>query len=915
MDVRITEVLSRTAFELEEKGSEVDTTTFSEFNGKVTSDDVQEESAAQKSSREEDLPHQRSNEKRGWYLQFVVSIVALICFVSNFICLLVVHQDVGNMSWVVVMGIIEGVVFLLYNIIKLLLRLKTVQQFFSTNKIVNSLLCKVYGNFDKSLFIYRLPNIEKIVETYTIPYIIDSNKENQALFNVWSRSYITFCTTYKGQIKVFGILFTAVGLLYGLVLMFFFLQAVVEFRKIYTQVIVFTFVTVINVSLLGFFVWKMLLFLFFILYEASYVLVYKGFKTEVIVITCFLFLVSLCFGSNMGFERPVTTLFGFCLLCLTILISLLIVLFLELGLSIYSSIKSQKDFKKSIQKEFKEWGWCYIFIVVLTLLIVICLLLSGFFIGKRVTNTSIRVSTFDTVDVTWPTTVISYCEKENEISQLTFGNGKADYLRQEYAKPSIKTPTIDLSDILELGATTRDYFHMTSKAIPINGIVYYPIDIKSFNESCQVVVILSSKMDNLVESERGYLYVQESLTENGIITIALESDFLDPDGNGDWIVPKHQRTTREAYYLARTQLVIESLNYLSPRLNEFFGHKLDFSNIGVLGDREGGGVALRVVQALNSVDYNTINDTIKNMFSIRSVAVFNCHDIPEQNPIQNKYSYFIETLPEMSAYDDPLLTSYYYFEKTIRNDTKEYQYSGSLVIEKANGNNFNSLYKESDEDALLHKIEMNRPDLLKPSELQCVASNFVTTHFLCSLKGKCDNLALLVDFKNGKNVLPQNTGYYSTFESNKEILLYSNGSLFDAEIFTNATFDGKLYQNVFQSLNLLYVCSNNELCKVTFTLKNAVNCSGIKFSFYKETIENAQLSYDQYLDVTLLNSTKLTLNHFSYVKVPVKDTDGISEMHLVQTYSFNLQQKNLLVSSFTLWFKGEVLMDDIALYY
>ncbi|EMS14503.1 hypothetical protein KM1_075330 [Entamoeba histolytica HM-3:IMSS] len=863
---------------------------------------------------------------RGWYKQLSVTILAGICLISNTFCIILLHKELKGHLWVLVVGIIEGIVFLGYSGIKFVLRLSFIQSCLKSNQIIKKICDIIYINYDNSSIIFKLPNIEKIIEKYCITIDVH-NKENSSPINQLNHLFRLFCDKYEGYIKTFSLMLIICGFIIVVIEMFLYQQATVSFNIIYTQVLVYSVVCIINISLTLFFLWKVILMAIFFILQVSYGYIKGGFKEEIIISILLLSIITIPFCNSVVVLQQKSMACIWFLIMGSLIITILLFCTIEIGWYIYIFIHQKVSFSSFIFSELKKVKNHIISLLVLIFCIIIILVsfnlsLSNMFYKLKYTYNLSFLSSFDTVNTSYINEVISYCEFEKHISQLTFGIGDSSYLRQEYAQPSIKTPTINMSSLFDVSSTTQDYYRMTSSAIPMNGIVYYPTNIKTSNETKSVVIILGSEMGNLIDSDMGYIYLQESLAENGIVSVCLDQGFLDKDENGNSILPKNGMSVKEGYLNARVVLTIQTINYLFKRLNQFFGQKLNFENIGIIGDREGGGVAMRIINKLRIGEIDFIEKENLNQFSIESIFVLNCKDIPVENPMVGMNSYFIETLPELSPYDPPLLSSYNYFNKTDRDDNILFKYSGSLIIEKGIGDYFNMKYQQAQSDILVDYILKNNSYLLKENELRCLVNNYVISHFLCSMDNKCDNLPLLMDFKNGKSIIPIESGYYSTFESNKEILLYVNGTTFDISIESNSTYSGKLYQNMYQSLHQLYVCNSGMKCALKFVMNKPVNCSGIKFSFFKNNgiinkeEQDTSKIYEQSIKVTCLSNSTFTLPSFTYTKISEIENNGeICEMFFVQTYSFSFPLPNQVITSFTLYFTGEILLDDVALFY
>ncbi|ELP93361.1 hypothetical protein EIN_057660 [Entamoeba invadens IP1] len=852
---------------------------------------------------------------RGWSKQLSVTILAAICLIANSFCLIFVDNNLHGFILILSVGIVEGIVFLAYSLVKFVLRIDKVQQFLKKNRIVKKVFSTLINNYDEKTFVFKLPNVEKIIAENMVYVIPEDDRENLSPLARFERLYFTFCQQNEYHIKIFSIFLSIVACVVAFVELFFFSQSAVSFRNLYSQVVEYTIVCFINISLAIFFFWKILLVVFFVLFELSFAIVHNSFKQETFLSFFLLLVVTVIFG----FIVPMTSVHFYSLLLIlftfAVLISIVIVLAIKATILLYNLTRQNRSLWVYIKEKITAMKSRKIAttIVLVFILFVFVLNVCSVLVFVMYTKPEEHlVTTFDTVNATFAHNSTSYCDFEKHISQLTFGIGEATYFRQEYAKPSIITPTINMSDLLEVSSSTKDYYRMTSERIPMNGIVYYPSVIKPMNE---VVFILSNSMTNLIDTDMGYVYLQESLAENGIVSISLDHGFLDKDVNGEWIVPKDNTSeVSEVYIEARVRLTLNAMNYLYDRLNQHFNMKLNFSGIGIIGDREGGGVAMRVSNTLKN---NEQVVGIDNMQPIKvvSFSAMNCKEIPINNPIQNLDSFFLETLPELSAYDPPLLSSYYLFNKTERNDSREYQYSGCLIIEKGIGTSFNMKDKRNTSDIWVDKLYKNEPNMLTDTELRCVSNNYLTSHFLCSLVGDCTNLDLLKDFKNGKGIIPTKSEYYSTFESSKEVIVFANGSENAVIMDTNATFSGKLFQNIYQSLHLIFACDAGQLCYCEFKRKENINASGIKFSFFKD-VDNKEIKYDQFVVVYKSNGEIFRLPSFTYKRIDTHDSStDIAKLFLLQTYSFDFPTPNVYVTKFRVYFTKEILLDDIAFYY
>ena len=862
---------------------------------------------------------QKDDQHKRWYIQCIVFIISIICFVTNIFGVIIFADINHEIRWysILVFGVIEGFLFLLYASIKFALRIDSVQRTLKQSNCIRKMISCCVQDYDDEKYILKIPNVEKIIEEY-VSYQSDHHKEKnisplKRLFD----EYKKFSREHDTYLKILSGIFLAVSIFLSLIQMFLYNQALVPFNTQMTKVFTFTVIIIIDYTLLYLFIFKLISLIFFVLYELSYAIVYKRFQKEFFIFAIMFVVLISIFANRLQMEKYHTLLFEIAIVLSIVVITLVLYLFIKLILEIRLYIKEKQSLCSFLKSKLNQGLWCTSLIVITTIVFVIMAVIAWFGFFTRIYSDDNTVNTFDTINERRHFNLVSFCEKNTKISQLTFGIGDSSYLRQEYAKPSIITPTVDLSDLFDVSPSTQDYYRITSKTLPMNGIVFYPSTIKKINSTLNLVFILPNEMGNLIDSDMGYVYLQESLAENGIVSITLDQGFLDVDQNGHTLNPKDKtKSPNEIYLQARLILTIKTINYLYERLNVYFSNKLNFSNIGLIGDREGGGVAMRIINSLKQNKLEFMKNEKINNFTIESIFVLNCKDIPIPNPMVGMNSYFIETLPELSSYDPPLLSSYYMYNKTGRIDTLNLKYSGLLIVERGIGDYYNMKYNEAKSDILMDYIVQNETYLIKETELRCLVTNYATAHFLCSLNSNCTNIDLLKDFKRGKEIIPNQSGYVNTFESNREQLLYSNGTFSEMTVTTDkSTYQGNLYQNLYQTLHLLYVCGKDEKCQITFQLNKVINCCGIKFSFFKNTDSDEKV-YDQYITVYEENGNTFNLPSFTYAKIiDIENKGQINEMYLLQTYIFNFPQSNVSITKFVLYFKGEILLDDIALIY
>ena len=753
--------------------------------------------------------------------------------------------------------------------------------------------------------------------------------------------YREYCDTYGNEITTYLIIFIAV--LNICILFISFLHFQKEFSTTFTinEIVMFTIVFYIDMIIILTLLFNILTVLIWVVTHILYIISYKKLHSNIIVAFTMSLVAGYWFDTAFPNKSNFIIPFILCHLSLSLVIAIIVYFAIRIVLFIKNCTFINDDTRRT-KINVKE---LFITIAVKSAIIVgvvLIVIASCFYFTVNKLKGEEETNTFGTIENQKEyNNMESFCSFEKHISQLTFGIGTSDYMRGEYAKPSIITPTVDLSDYFEIESSSKDYYRLTSSSLPMNGVVYYPLNIKSQkNQSTGIVIILSNQMNNLVESDLGYKYLQESLAENGIVAISLDHTFLDVDDKGKSVESLIGLDKKETYLSARALLTVKTIQYLSVRLNSFFSGKLNFNNIGLIGDREGGGVAMRVIQYIHNnmtfisdiavnktetnhdeinqhnygVNYNEATSTSNNTkINITSIFIMSCKDSISSSLIQNTSSYFIETVDDITVYSQPLLSSYYYFDKKEKHYRQEYDYSGSLFIEKGISNYYNSKYKEKDSQYLRDSLYNNKSSYLKNKSFRCIVTNYATAHFLCAIKTDCKYIDILKDFKRGKSILPQNSGYYNVFESSRDIDLYSNGSTYNCTIESNANYEGLYFQNVFLSTSKLYHCYDNDNCIITIKLTNTITANGISLLFYRNDVSE---EYDQYIEIFSEDNERYVLNRFKYSKLRHSSNDNdISDVFLFQTYLFDFPVQNVSVSRIHIHFKGEIIVDCISLYY
>ncbi|KAL7716228.1 hypothetical protein QTN25_006224 [Entamoeba marina] len=205
------------------------------------------------------LPDKR---QRGWSKRLFMTVTAAVCFLSNALCLIIGYDNWDKVYGVLIFGLIEGLIFSFYCLFKFILCLEGTQRFLRTNKTIERICSKMYKNYDKELLVFKIPNAEKLIEDLVVHEDYE-DKVNISPIEQLYKLYKQFCITHKHLFTVLSATLGIVSFFIAFIQLFLYLQSVLSFKTVYTQVLIFTVLTTINSLLFFFFLLKLAQYLFF----------------------------------------------------------------------------------------------------------------------------------------------------------------------------------------------------------------------------------------------------------------------------------------------------------------------------------------------------------------------------------------------------------------------------------------------------------------------------------------------------------------------------------------------------------------------------------------------------------------------------------------------------------------------------
>ncbi|ELP93115.1 hypothetical protein EIN_053600 [Entamoeba invadens IP1] len=881
------------------------------------------------------------NKKHNWYKRLASTAVFVILLFSYLFCYISL-EDVEEME-VFKKGIVGGFVLILLIIMfftfQAILLLPTIQRLIHRIPYLDRVMAFFYKNYNHQTFVFKLPNLDKMIERiHNDPPV---EKVNRTPINTIIHSYRSFIKTHTTTIKIFTVTLSIVAICFSLALIYLVVQQTETFRNAYIQTFIISALIISYVLICLIVQIKIVEIIVIVLHSLFYVF----YKRIVVAPSIFIALSMLSVSTALFLSKVPTTSttvlewFHTAIYSSTFAVTMLLFTLFVVGFVLFQSRFKCSDFGKVMRKYLRSifiTHWCATLTYTTFLLLFLISAASSWCLTVMTFSKLNVPNSFNSIENTNTINIENVPVITRPLSQITFGCGIDNYYRAEYTKPTILTPTMDFSNYLQLSVTSQDYYHITSSHIPMNGVILFPSDIleeKNKTKQYRVVAILPEHLGNLVSGDIGYRYLQETFAQNDLIAISIDSTFFDKDASGNWIVVKNSNATqRERYIEVRSLLALNTLNYLETELNKYFNVTIWVEKFGLFGDRTGGSVGIKMVETLkDNVAYPLLyKNAIQKNLQVVSFSGLSIQEIINKTLFSDICSYFIEVVPSIPAYPKPFLVSYSHFPEqdiNLHNETTESSenilknevtllYTGALIIQRGNANNYNSEYVEEDSGILIDKIFPSTQHYMEKEELQYTVSLFVGSHFICNLNERCFNYQMLRDFKIADEVLPTTSAYFNTYKSNKDILLDSNGTLFhNVTSSTNAEFVGLFYQNAYQQLHRNMKCQT--LCKYTLTLGNKISALGLKFDFFQN---NASSEFNNYLYIRYNTDTIVELSKFKYVGIPQDDESTakfkLGKLHFLQTFEFDVfeNETSVYIDEITLVFVGEVLLDNVAIY-
>lgn len=349
-----------------------------------------------------------------------------------------------------------------------------------------------------------------------------------------------------------------------------------------------------------------------------------------------------------------------------------------------------------------------------------------------------------------------------QVSHLSYGSGKDEHRGYFGSKVTIETESVDATGIMKswdglFGKLRSYFFGFDAHELPLNALVWYP---KNAKRPLPLIIIVHGNHQAEDFSEDGYAYLAELLASRGYIVASVDENFLnisateikahltDENAARGWLLLKHLQLWR---------------NWNKDPTNEFY-QKVDMNNIALIGHSRGG-EAIGHAALFNKLP--NFPDDATQIFDFN----FNIKSLIAIAPVDGQYKpgKALTTLKDvcylvLQGSQDMDMKSYgglaaYHRVKFSR----DFQgFKAGLYIKGANHGQFNSGWGRYDQ--LFPAInQYNVKQIIDQQKQQKIAKVYISAFLDVTLKGNQSYKPLFMDYRYGREWLPENM-YFNQFE-------------------------------------------------------------------------------------------------------------------------------------------------------
>jgi hypothetical protein len=339
------------------------------------------------------------------------------------------------------------------------------------------------------------------------------------------------------------------------------------------------------------------------------------------------------------------------------------------------------------------------------------------------------------------------------VKTMFYGSG-TDKRRPEFRDSvTLKTKPVDASPFVSMEpavakAREKDWGFGISKA-PINGRVWYPAGDGPF----PLVLIVHGNHDPLDYSDPGYGYLGDLLASRGFILVSVDENFINGGLRGEsdgraWLLLKH----------------IENWKRWNDSAGGPFYHKVDMSNIALMGHSRGG-EAVGIAAAFNRLSHYPDDANVKFNFNYGIKSVFAIAPVDGQykpagmwTPIENVNYMVIHGSHDGDVSSFNGLRA---FQRIKFTDGKPW-FKAAWYVYRANHGQWNSVWGNKDNGPRSGRY-LDLRGLLTAEEQRQFSRVVIGAFLEATLHGRTEYLPLFRDHRVAGAWLPK-TMYITRFE-------------------------------------------------------------------------------------------------------------------------------------------------------
>jgi dienelactone hydrolase len=340
------------------------------------------------------------------------------------------------------------------------------------------------------------------------------------------------------------------------------------------------------------------------------------------------------------------------------------------------------------------------------------------------------------------------------VKRMYYGSG-TDRQRHEYRDSvTIKTRTVDVSPYATVGPQQADdrkkWWGFDMKKVPLNGRVWYPEGDGPF----PLVLVVHGNHNPQDFSDPGYGYLGELLASRGFILVSVDENFINGlSGENDgraWLLLKH----------------LEQWKHFNDSAGSPFQHRVDMTNIAVMGHSRGGEAA-PLAAAFNRLKYYPDDAKEKFNFGFAIKAVMAIAPVDGQYKAASQYTPLdnVNYLVIHGSHDGDVtnFNGLRQYERLRFTDGKPW-FKSAIFMYRANHGQWNTVWGNKDNGPRSGRF-LDLRALIDPEAQRQFAKVVISAFLEASLHNRREYLPLFRDHRTAGAWLPK-TMYTTRFEEN-----------------------------------------------------------------------------------------------------------------------------------------------------